>query len=178
MNRKVWIPAALMAILSLLVASLNLTAAPILSGRRRGAALHDSMRSLKNIRQVRLNITPIAATVTEAGLTVPIITRQWTERLKSNGFEIVEDTEAPLLRLFINEIGDPAIPNAKGYVMTLHVIQNVKLARVDLSVNVPTFVYMIAGLEPQEKLPDSVRSSATNMIDVFIRAVQKATRAD
>ena len=178
MNRKVIVPVVLVAVLGLLAASLNLSAAPILRGRQRTASIPDPTRSLKGIRQVRLNIQPIAATVVEAGLTIPIITKQWIDRLKSSGFELVDDASAPLLSLFVNEIGDPAIPNAKGYVMTLHVIQTVKIERMDLNVNVPTFVYMIAGLEPQDKLADSVKSTATSMIDIFIRSVQAADAAE
>ncbi len=178
-NRRTLVfPIVALALLGALTAALNLTAAPILPGARRAAAIPDPTRSLKDIRQVRLNIEPIAATVVEAGLTIPAIRRQWTERLIANGIEVVDDDSIPLLSLFVNEIGDPAIPNAKGYVMTLHVIQPVKLDRIDLSVKVPTFVFMIAGVETPDRLPDSVRDSATHMIDVFVRSVQVATRTE
>lgn len=175
-RRRIFLPLSVLTLLGMLTIALNLTAAPILPGARTRATIPDPTRSLKDITAVRLQVQPIAAAIVETGLTIPAIRQHWAERLRANSIEIVDDPTAPLLSLYINEIGDPAVPRAKGYVMTLHVIQSVTVNRVELSVEVPTFVYMIAGVEHKDRLADSVRDSARAMVDVFIRSVEVASR--
>ncbi len=131
-------------------------AAPILPGSPR---LNDKIKSLAGLQKLRVSVAKLPGPVADAGLSAGSVRRRAESRLGEAGFNIVEDREAPELRLTIYHAEDPVCADAFAFCVRLAVHQTVRLERLDAPLRLETYNDQAVGMDAEDEMqrvPDQV----------------------
>ena len=137
----------------------------------------DDLLSLGRIDNVRLEIKPLAPPLHGLGLSIERIKQDWSKELKEAGIKVVEEgADTPLLQLKTKAGGDRDLPGGLGFVSYLTLSQPVYVKRLDRTLEVPTYIYVVGGVDTDEGLLESMKATCDGLISIFIDRITLATR--
>ncbi len=156
---------ALTACAAAFILALTALAAPLIPEK---ASLPPPIRSLRNIKQLRIEIGQLPEAFRSAGMAADKIKDDWTTKLRDAGFEIVQSEEAPKLSLSAFIVLDDDVPDARGYVFYVALDQNVQVARLDNeALPLPTYTDFIVGVESETSMDAEIQSGVAKLLDNF-----------
>ncbi len=138
----------------------------------------DETLSLARVEKVRLEIAPLAAQLANVGLSAKRIEADWREKLTAAGIKVAnDDPQAPRLRLQTKATDDEDLPGGTGFSSYLKLYQRVHVPRLNRKLEVPTFTYLMGGIENAEDLAAATQQSLDIVIIRFIEQVELAGSA-
>ncbi|MAE65493.1 MAG: hypothetical protein CMJ18_14580 [Phycisphaeraceae bacterium] len=146
-------------------------AAPIVP---RHAGLTDEDFSLARLERVQLRIDPFPGSLVDTGLDTEPVRTLWTRRLRAAGIRVVSDTDVPAVHLKVVGGLDDAVPEGVALSVTVELMQKVHVDRLDESLIVPTYTFVLAALETMEKAPVTADIMMQQQITRFVRKMEKA----
>jgi hypothetical protein len=141
-----------------------------------GPNLTDGELSLAHITKVRLDVEPLNHLLQDTTLTRKRITDAWTETLASVGIEVVDDDpEVPVLKLSTKASVEKQL-TGRCFATYLEVIQPVYIKRLDRTLMVTTFIYVMGGIDSEQNLSGTVWTAFNILVNGFIERVNLATK--
>ena len=155
--------------------ALGVWATPILP---RFTALHPEVQTLAKMRRVVLAIEPFHPLARETGLSEAEVQAKWAQSLTEGGFEIVdEDGQTPEIHVYIFAVEDRSVRNAFGYFITLTVVQDVQVSRLDKNVRIPSWTTFRWGLVAKGGFRNRLEDELAALKDMFLKRQKEATDA-
>ncbi len=164
---------ALIAVLLLLPATaLVCISAPSLPGE---AKLGDDVLSLAHITEVALDIQPLTRRLRDRGMSAAKIAAVWSETLADAGIHVADDDgKTPVLRLETKASVEEGLTGI-CFASYLKVLQPVHVPRLDRTLMVPTYVYVMGGMDSEQALSDTATAALNILLNGFVDRVALAT---
>ena len=138
-------------------------------------ALPGEVRSLAHLERVRFVVDPLPKMIYDAGVRMDRARKSWTEKLIEAGIVVVDDADAPKLRLTVVSKTDETVEGAVAYVMLLTLEQSVHIPRIDANVQIPTWTGVDVFLRAEDQLAQGFRGSMNYTFDKFLQRIRLAT---
>jgi len=139
--------------------------APILPDDMR---LSDEVRTTAGIGAVRLIIPPLPTPLVDAGISRNGIREDWKKQLEENHVKVVDDGEAPVLRLVVIFHTDESLPDAASYLCFLTLEQPVTVRRLDRGFTIPTWTGAGLGMKPMPEMARGFRAVLSVTLGKFL----------
>ncbi|MAE66310.1 MAG: hypothetical protein CMJ18_18730 [Phycisphaeraceae bacterium] len=123
------------------------------------------MRSLHDLNRANLYIDRMPGELTELGVDVTRIREDLIARLARNGIKIVEDPEAPVMRLQVLLTEDP---QRIVFCYRLRIFQEARVIRTKEVLTVPTYDHVVFGLTDRDNAKEQARDAAAMIVDEFL----------
>ena len=149
-------------------------AGPILPQKPRPS---DEVLSLAGLKAIKVVVSEMPSTLTDAGITTEQTTALFKEILTEFGFVVRDEPDWPRLVLQTGSIGDPDIPGSVGVLITLEVYQMGVVDRISRQLALPTTSFSKITLTTKDQVADSFRRDLRFNAQSFSRYVQWADAA-
>lgn len=141
----------------------------------RGQRVGDDVLSLAHLAEVALDIQPLTRCLKDRGMTAGKVTAGWSEALADAGIGVIEaDPDTPVLRLETKATTDPELTGT-CFAAYLKVLQAVHVPRLNRTLMVPTYVYVMGGMDRERVLADTATAAINILLNGFIDHVELAT---
>ena len=156
----------------LLVVALCAVAAPMMPRKRE---LPHDVRSLADLKQINLVVPDMPAQLTQAGINQSHIEEVWRSRLTRAGIELATGPDVPQLKLRVEFVEDPDVPDAAGMIGFITLVQAVTITRLDEPLVLPSYTEYAVGIDAKKNIRKGFGPAIDGMVDGFIRKVRAAT---
>lgn len=141
----------------------------------RGKKVGDDVLSLAHLTEVALDIQPLTQCLKDRGMTAGKVAAAWSEALSDAGIGVVEpDAGTPVLRLETKATTDPELTGT-CFAAYLKVLQEVHVSRLNRTLMVPTYVYVMGGMDRERVLADTATAAINILLNGFIDHAELAT---
>ncbi|MAE66381.1 MAG: hypothetical protein CMJ18_19090 [Phycisphaeraceae bacterium] len=162
------------SIVLLLVVAAAASSAPIVPS---GPNLAHDVLSLAGISKVALDVEEMTPLLRAAGLSAGKVKLAWSKALQGAGIEVVDDdVDVPRLHLRTKASVEEGLTGI-GFASYLQVWQPVRIERLDRKLKVPTYVYVMGGVDSAENIASTANKSFRILINGFIERVRIASKA-
>ena len=155
-----------------LAAALCAVAAPMLPHKRE---LPHDVRSLADLKQVNLIVQDMPAPFRQAGIKRAHLEEVWRRRLIQAGIELSTVPDVPQLKLRVEFVEDPVVPDAAGMIGFITLVQAVTITRLNEPLFLPSYTEYAVGIDTKKNIKREFGPAITNMVDGFIRNVRAAS---
>lgn len=150
-------------------------AAPILpSGRK----LTVEQRTLRGLKKVRLEVTPITGELKENGVRTQTLTDVLEEAMAEFGIQVVDEPDVPLVKVVVFDATDPDQPDALAISFVIAIHQDIVLKRLDEQMVVPTAFFTQTKLTTKSRASEMVEYEVRAMTKRVLRIASEASAAD
>lgn len=163
--------AALTVVLLTAFTALTLRAAPFAPVQ---ASVTPTVRSLAELKRMRIEMEAVMQAVEEVNVSLERLREVCTGRLEQAGYAVVEEPDAPLLRVNVTAVLDEGESGMCAYGLFLTLEQMATVPRIDLSGRMPTFAANVVGIEARENVKVDVEEAAKFLINWFLRDARAA----
>ena len=139
--------------------------------------LTDQVKSMADLKRIRIDITPIPELVERSGTTAEQVEKTVRDRLAGAGLEVEDDAKLPRVNLTVMVAQEPDQPKAVGLAVVIMVYQNATVHRIDRKLDVPTNTVIRHVLTSRSKLADAVARETRTAVELLIDTVRSATIA-
>ncbi len=150
-------------------------AAPLMPGREN---LLDEVRTLAGLHTVRLVVELPAPMLTQNGFDAEVLRREWTQALEGAGFELGDDEDLPTIHVWAFARDAAPVPDAVSFFVSVTVVQDVRVNRLDQPARIPTWTGLGWGAMPNDGLADRVNAELTGLRNQFLVRHQQASAPD
>ena len=138
--------------------------------------LSDQVRSLAHLKEVRIDITPLPAILTENHVRIPKLDEIVRAGLSREGMRIGDNADLPRVNVTVMAANDPDMPGAVGVTILIMVNQRATVHRLDAVFDeIPTATVV----EHAMATPDNVANVVERHLDVALwvlnALIQKAS---
>ena len=137
--------------------------------------LSGEVRSLAHLNKVRLIVERLPPAIYDAGIRVDRVGKSWKERLVEAGIAVVDDADAPSLRVMVVAATDETVKDAIAYSLIITLEQPVQIPRIDLNVRIPTWTGVNLFVRAKDELPQTFHRAMNAAFDKFVRRTRMAT---
>ena len=140
-----------------------------------GGKVGDDVLSLAHISEVALDIQPLTRRLRDRGMTAEKVVDAWTEALSDAGIQVGEDDgETPVLRLETKASVEEGLTGI-CFASYLKVLQPVHVPRLNRTLMVPTYVYVMGGMDSEQALADTATTAMNILLNGFVDRVELAS---